>query len=343
TNAGLVSPSMKTTWDGKQDALGFTPYNATNPSGYQTLAQVNAKISDDAWEVGAEGLTNIASSQNAVFNGIANVFVYAEYLDDNKQPIADVLSNTTASFTTANETKLDGIATGATANDTDANLKARANHTGTQTASTISDLNSVSRAQTEAELLAGANITITPSGTGASRQLTIASTGGSSAIGAFKMLANNTNASAVPTEQVYKDVAEQSLSGTGMIATGGALPTGTNTHFFRWSQKGNLVTVRINLQFQTAGTCSGIAIPFANMADIPQIPQHANIYAGAGDVIIYGAGNLNNTKTFPLFTTAMGLSGIRIKTIGTPNTYEFVVGRTSSSYNNGWIHIQYYI
>lgn len=54
----------------------------------------------------------------------------------------------------------------------------RANHTGTQLSSTISDFNSASRAQTEAELVAGTNITITPSGTGATRQLTIASTGG---------------------------------------------------------------------------------------------------------------------------------------------------------------------
>lgn len=44
----------------------------------------------------------------------------------------------------AERTKLTGIATGATANDTDANLKNRANHTGTQLASTISDfLNTV--------------------------------------------------------------------------------------------------------------------------------------------------------------------------------------------------------
>lgn len=42
-------------------------------------------------------------------------------------------------FADGDKSKLDGIATGATANDTDANLKARANHTGTQTASTISD------------------------------------------------------------------------------------------------------------------------------------------------------------------------------------------------------------
>lgn len=54
----------------------------------------------------------------------------------------------------------------------------RTNHTGTQAASTISDFASASRAQTEAELVAGTNITITPSGTGATRQLTIAASGG---------------------------------------------------------------------------------------------------------------------------------------------------------------------
>jgi hypothetical protein len=50
-----------------------------------------------------------------------------------------ILAATTASFLTADETKLDGIATGATANSADATLLARANHTGTQLASTISD------------------------------------------------------------------------------------------------------------------------------------------------------------------------------------------------------------
>lgn len=54
----------------------------------------------------------------------------------------------------------------------------RANHTGTQLASTISDFDSASRAQTEAELVAGTNVTITPAGSGATRTLTIAATGG---------------------------------------------------------------------------------------------------------------------------------------------------------------------
>lgn len=64
---------------------------------------------------------------------------------DGKQPLATVLTNTTASFTTAQETKLAGIATGATANSSDATLLNRANHTGTQTASTISDFAATTR------------------------------------------------------------------------------------------------------------------------------------------------------------------------------------------------------
>jgi hypothetical protein len=55
------------------------------------------------------------------------------------QPLAAVLTGTTASFTTAQETKLSGIAAGATVNSPDATLLARGNHTGTQTAATISD------------------------------------------------------------------------------------------------------------------------------------------------------------------------------------------------------------
>lgn len=52
-------------------------------------------------------------------------------------------------------TKLAGVATGATANDTDANLKNRANHTGTQTASTISDFTTAARGAAVLNTIAG--------------------------------------------------------------------------------------------------------------------------------------------------------------------------------------------
>lgn len=55
-------------------------------------------------------------------------------------------------YTSAEKTKLSGIATGATANSSDATLLARANHTGTQTASTISDFNTSSDARISAAI-----------------------------------------------------------------------------------------------------------------------------------------------------------------------------------------------
>jgi hypothetical protein len=52
---------------------------------------------------------------------------------------APVTGSNPGSMSVADKTKLDGVATGATANSSDATLLNRANHTGTQTASTISD------------------------------------------------------------------------------------------------------------------------------------------------------------------------------------------------------------
>lgn len=85
-------------------------------------------------------------------------------------------------MTGADKTKLDGVAAGATANSPDATLLARANHTGTQAAASISDFNSVTRAQIEAALIAGANVTITPAGSGATRTFTIAASGGGGSV-----------------------------------------------------------------------------------------------------------------------------------------------------------------
>lgn len=62
--------------------------------------------------------------------------------------LAVVPGATNGHMTAAQSTKLADVATGATANDTDANLKARGNHTGTQTASTISDFNTAADART---------------------------------------------------------------------------------------------------------------------------------------------------------------------------------------------------
>ena len=53
--------------------------------------------------------------------------------------VAGATTSLAGVMTSADKTKLDGIATGATVNSSDATLLDRANHTGTQTAATISD------------------------------------------------------------------------------------------------------------------------------------------------------------------------------------------------------------
>jgi hypothetical protein len=73
----------------------------------------------------------------------------------NKQPLTTVLTNTTASYTVAEQAKLAAIAAGATANSSDATLLARANHTGTQAAATITGLAAVATSGSAADLSAG--------------------------------------------------------------------------------------------------------------------------------------------------------------------------------------------
>ena len=64
-------------------------------------------------------------------------------------------------YTLTEKNKLAGIATGATKNDTDANLKNRANHTGTQPSSTISDFASTVRNTVLTGLSTATNAAIT--------------------------------------------------------------------------------------------------------------------------------------------------------------------------------------
>ena len=85
-------------------------------------------------------------------------------------------------LTPANVRTITETETSGQLNTRDTNNRARANHTGAQSAATISDFNASSRAQVEATLLAGTNVTITPAGTGDARTLTIAAAGGGGGI-----------------------------------------------------------------------------------------------------------------------------------------------------------------
>ena len=125
--------------------LGDFPTAAGNisntPAGTIAASNVQTAINELDGDVGAltsvvagKENTGVAAAGDAAH--VAAADPHPQYLTAAEgnaayQPLATVLTNTTAAFTTAQETKLSGIAAGATANSSDAILLARGNHTGT--------------------------------------------------------------------------------------------------------------------------------------------------------------------------------------------------------------------
>lgn len=96
--------------------------------------------------------------------------------------LPDATPSTAGKMTAADKTKLNGIAVGATANSSDAALVNRSNHTGTQAAATISDFAAAVRLQIQGGLEAGSNVSIAPTGSGASLEQVISVPGLSTAV-----------------------------------------------------------------------------------------------------------------------------------------------------------------
>ncbi len=120
----------------------------TNSSLIANLTDVTFECHSNAVTVtGASGSGGVVDSVNGISQ--AAVVLDADDIDD---------TSTTHKYTTAGDiTKLAGIASNATANDTDANLKNRGNHTGSQDASTISDFDTAADARITAADLADLN------------------------------------------------------------------------------------------------------------------------------------------------------------------------------------------
>lgn len=146
--------------------------SASGGGGGGAVDSVNGQIGVvvlDAADVGADAAGTAAA---AVAAHVAAANPHPEYLtqaegDAAYAPTAHVgaggaahanaVAAGAAGFMTgADKTKLDGVATGATANATDAQLRDRSLHTGTQAASTISDFAAAVRAATPAPVITDA-------------------------------------------------------------------------------------------------------------------------------------------------------------------------------------------
>ena len=148
------------------DTNGFVPLSQMNPSTkattiVNTIAERDAIVTEQRF-TGQRVLCLDASGDPSVTSGGATYILKAGqtnadwhkvseeesmdvdrsvFLNKTTDSLDDVTAGTTNKhFTATEKTKLAGIAENATQNMTDADLLSRANHTGTQAASTISDL-----------------------------------------------------------------------------------------------------------------------------------------------------------------------------------------------------------
>lgn len=185
------------------DTTGETTINSTSSAGYTNEEAQDAVgsiltnttsielIYDDASNVISAqrealtgAITAAKNSNTTILGSFTKLQLDTAISDGNVMYVGDaptVHTHTLANITdvTITETDLNSLDDGVNStlhfHNTD---RDRANHTGTQNSSTISDFDSTTRAQIEAALVAGTNITIVPSGLGASRQFTINASGG---------------------------------------------------------------------------------------------------------------------------------------------------------------------
>jgi hypothetical protein len=132
----------------------------------------------------------------------------------------------------------------------------------------------------------------------------------------FTMLANNSDASAIPTTQVYKDIAEQTYSGSPTWS--GTAPTTILANTYKWNQVGSLVTVRLSLSYSVAGSNATVIIPLPT--DLPT-PSSPTGFTGASDILYYGVGMFNTSTT----TVAVTPRTVLLRRNSANNGYEFLL------------------
>jgi len=125
TATGLFGFSNGTTWTYVE--VGALDIEAVQDA---VAAMVAASTVVTASYNDSTGAITLSIGAGQVTNAMLGTGISADKLSD---------GSTNGVFTLVNRTKLNGIATAATANQTDAYLLARANHTGTQSADTVVD------------------------------------------------------------------------------------------------------------------------------------------------------------------------------------------------------------
>jgi hypothetical protein len=153
-------------------------------------------------------------------------------------------------------------------------------------------------------------------------------------LSAYTVIANNTNAPADGTDQIFKSIANQVYTGTP-VWTGTTAPSGSTTHSYSWSQIGNLVTLRINLSYVNGGgALTAVTIPLPT--DCPS-PYVASGGAPSNNrVIAVGAGIMQTS-----FATSTVTTYVLLKTNSTNTGFDILAQRAAANYQVVTVMVTY--
>jgi len=154
-------------------------------------------------------------------------------------------------------------------------------------------------------------------------------------LGSYEMWANNTGSSAEAVGEPFQYTDELTYSGT-ITWTGTTAPSGSTNHTYQWERVGRMVTVRICLNYGTAGS----ALTAVNMAlpgDLPN-PLVPAGFSGNSSVIYNGSAHMSNALTV---STAVHRGHMRINS-GSTGYELFITTGTSGSYRYAQLTITYF-
>ena len=275
----------------KTVAFSATPADIKFPT--EKLVKDNLNLKED--------IINKASS----FSGTpANIKYPTEKLvKDNLDLKVDKVAGkvlSTNDYTTAEQTKLAGIATGATANSTDAVLLARSNHTGSQAISTITSL------QTS---LDGKEVSTNKDATSGYAGLTLFKINFKNVLNTFTSFFTNSNT--VSRTYTFQDRDGTILDNTDLTAINTSIAT-------KLSLTGGTLTGALNT---LALTATGKITANASL-DIGGTSQSINLNSGISNTIIFNS----NGGTYPAFTTRSTGTKIVLYSEISANTTDYAFG-----------------
>jgi hypothetical protein len=129
------------------DSTGSVAHKVNGPATTDAVPEGTSNLYHTAARVRAVVITGLSTATNAAITATDTILTALGKLQaqitghfgvgGSTHP--DATTGVSGFMSSTDKTKLNGVATGATANSTDAALLSRANHTGTQLASTVSD------------------------------------------------------------------------------------------------------------------------------------------------------------------------------------------------------------